>query len=172
MKVQNKVLNKVEECLRYGNRKFKAKARIDQILYSDNLIGSAGWAGHNKKWGWYVKFSTKVVEDNLDFILSEIVPHEVAHIICLWLDLNDKPYGDTGHGQNWKTVAIALGSSGNRIGHDPKVKLYVYKNEDGKKVYLKQREHDLLQKEFKVLRDSNNKRITAQGYIRPYKQKA
>lgn len=55
-----------------------------------------------------VKFNLTVFEQDLPRFLNSTVPHEIAHIVCYMLKL------DNGHGKNWKTVCIRLGGNGKR----------------------------------------------------------
>lgn len=53
-----------------------------------------------------LQFSMFSTIRNIKRMLSEIVPHEYAHILCMangW---------DDGHGENWKQVCIDLGGNG------------------------------------------------------------
>lgn len=48
-------------------------------------------------------------------IMSDTIPHEIAHLVCFIKGI------DNGHGENWKAVARALGSLGDRL-HEQKLK--------------------------------------------------
>lgn len=53
-----------------------------------------------------IQFSMQLVRTSIKEMIEEIVPHEVAHLICMangW---------DSGHGKQWTDLCIALGGSG------------------------------------------------------------
>jgi len=159
---------RIRECLKTGNERFKAKSKINTIKViksAKNYLGKAGW---NKRDGWFVYFSEIGLKTDFDFVLKEIVPHEVAHIISNWLYINDMPNGDDGHGEGWRTIAKSLGSSGNQYARHPTMKLsgFTYRTSGGNLVTLNPDQHEQLQKQFKVFRDSQGNTITASGYIK------
>jgi predicted SprT family Zn-dependent metalloprotease len=54
-----------------------------------------------------IQFSFAQVMRRFVYMSKQIVPHELAHVICMannW---------DMGHGQVWKAVCVALGGNGN-----------------------------------------------------------
>jgi predicted SprT family Zn-dependent metalloprotease len=163
--IDTQIRNKINECFRLGNRKFKAKAKIDKLIFTDRFKDQGGSAGWNKRNGWYIRLSKSSIKENLNFILNEIIPHEVAHVICMWLHVEDLPYGDTGHGESWVTVAKALGSSGQEKTLAAKFK-YPYKTSGGNIVHMSKDQHDDMQNNFKAYRDRDGNRITAAGYQR------
>ena len=55
-----------------------------------------------------LQFSMELVRKNLEIMVTEIVPHEISHIICMGNSL------DNGHGPVWKEMCRALGGSGDR----------------------------------------------------------
>jgi predicted SprT family Zn-dependent metalloprotease len=50
-----------------------------------------------------VNLSVEIFEHNPQGIVSEIVPHEVAHMVAYDV------FGDTAHGEGWQSVMFALG---------------------------------------------------------------
>ena len=161
--VQQQVKAKINECLQRGNKLYKAKATIDSIVVTNSIKNKYGLAGWNPKEGWVIRISRDTAERFPDFIMDEIVPHEVAHIICMWLHLNKKPFGDDGHGDNWAKVAQALGSTG-EVGQHPPENQFHYKTSGDTMVKLSPEQHHQVQNQYKVLRTADGHRITAAGY--------
>ena len=161
--IDTQIRNKINECFRLGNRKFKAKAKIDKLIYTDKFKDQSGSAGWNKRNGWYIRLSKSAIKENLNNILTEIIPHEVAHVICMWLHVEELPYGDTGHGESWVTVAKALGSSGQEKTLAAQFK-HPYKTSAGNIVMMNQEQHDDMQNNYRAYRDRDGNRITRNGY--------
>lgn len=58
-----------------------------------------------------IQFSMHLTVRNIKRMVSEIVPHEYAHLLCMangW---------DDGHGEDWKHVCTALGGNGETHHH-------------------------------------------------------
>jgi predicted SprT family Zn-dependent metalloprotease len=55
----------------------------------------------------YVNFNCEAVEKYTDEMCQEIVPHELAHVVCV-----AKPCLGVGHDYGWKSVCMALGGNG------------------------------------------------------------
>jgi predicted SprT family Zn-dependent metalloprotease len=161
--VQQQVNNKINECLKRGRQLFKAKVILDHIIPSDSFTKSSGSAGWNKQLGWYIKLSKKDLTHHLDYMLNEIIPHEVAHVICMWLHVNHMPMGDDGHGEAWTKVAKALGSSGEAKPLAPQFK-HSYKTSKGNMVKVNDEQHEDMQKRYKRYTAKDGGVITAAGY--------
>jgi predicted SprT family Zn-dependent metalloprotease len=164
MDIQDQVRAKIAELIKKGNRMFKANVKLDNIFFVDKVSnhGSAGW---NKRDGWYIRISNQSLAEYPEWMLEEIIPHEVAHNVAHWLNVNERPFGDPGHGEHWKTIAQALGSSG-RVRPPTPGGTHIYTTQAGNKVRLNGKQHDMLQNQYKVLRDKQGNRITAAGYQR------
>jgi predicted SprT family Zn-dependent metalloprotease len=161
-KVKQQIEARINECMKKGRQLFNARPRLSHIMYTDDTkhSGSAGWNPEDK---WYIRLSNPDIETNLDHILNEIVPHEVADVICMWLAVNEKEFGDKGHGKAWKHVAKALGSTGQTIVDRAEDK-FIYKTSAGNLVKVNQEQHNMMQTQFKALKDKKGNRITAAGY--------
>ena len=78
-------------------------------------------------------------------MLDESIPHEVAHLVCFVLGIDD------GHGPAWKKICIELGGTGKQY-HDMiltparKSKRFLYRNTHGQEVAFKIGRHINLQK--------------------------
>lgn len=155
--------NKINACLKQGRQLYKAKVKLDRVIATASFKNTSGSAGWNETLGWYIKLSKKDLDENLDYMLTEIIPHEVAHIICMWLHINDMPMGDAGHGNNWRTVAKALGSSGETKPLSPKFK-HSYKTEGGTLVKVSDDQHNDMQQHYRRYKTKHGEYIAAAHY--------
>jgi SprT protein len=90
-----------------------------------------------------MRLSIEGCNKNLEDILSDTIPHEVAHLVCFIKNI------DNGHGANWKAVARALGSLGETTHkHTLKsaTKMFHYANASGGTVDFTIIRHNKLQK--------------------------
>lgn len=170
--LQERMKAKIKECFRKGNRQFRSKAKLDKLTFSKALTSTAGLAGWNDTDGYYIKLSYNESMNDPEFIINETIPHEVAHIIGYWLAANGMPYGDTGHGSGWRTIALALGSSGSVTGKTRVKGTFPYRASDGEIVKLTRNQHNAIQNEFRVFRTANGGRLTASGYMGDTKKNA
>lgn len=162
--LQQRITRKIKECFRKGNRQFGARATLNKFVVSKKLKkwGVAGW---NPRDQYYIRVSEDGLKSDPEYVINEVIPHETAHVIAYWLEKNDMPHGDFGHGEGWKTIAKALGSDGSVNGKSMETNPYKYRAADGEIVNLSQEQHDAIQKEFRVLRSANGARITGSGYL-------
>jgi len=161
----------VRDKLAEGNAKFKANATVDTILYVPRLsydgsatLGSAGYdTNDDGTREFYLKFSMELFQFDPQFLISEVVPHEVAHLITMWLYLNKirSKYAEMGHGKAWEHVAKVLGSSGKE-----KVD-YRYKLDSGDEISLSLNQHYDVSRRGHKLRTKHGERITADMYQGP-----
>lgn len=85
---------------------FKCKAIITRIanccIDNPHAVAEATW------WNYTILYNQKFFKVDFDIILSEVVPHEIAHIVAYQV------YGtDIGmHGREWRNIARFLGNSG------------------------------------------------------------
>lgn len=129
---------------RYGLDMSKVAIRFD-------LRGrAAGMAGCKRDWhgntsDHYLRFNVDMINGNgFNHVLTETVPHEVAHIVCY---MNPK-LGDD-HNAGWRNVCIALGGSGDRCHGEEVVyakgNTYTYITTAGVKVNVSQQRHKKIQ---------------------------
>lgn len=136
--LQNQIYQKCSEVFKLAESLYPVKMEGTEIL----LINMGKKAGLAKMQG--EKF-TLVVNPryNHNALLEEVIPHEVAHLVCMKLKT------DFGHGPDWKRTAISLGSSGKTYyGSSPTVfkgKTYRYTDTDGRYVYVSQNLHKKIQ---------------------------
>lgn len=161
------IQQKVKDCLAKGNAQFNAEASIAKIVYTDD----EAYAGKavSDKGIVYIILSTYFLEIAFDWIISEIIPHEVAHVIGFWLTDN-KMKGSYAHGPRWREIAKYLGASGAiqpKLPADSEDNVkYQYKSSTGRSLYLNKDQHEDLQHNFKVFKDNNDGgRVTAGGFV-------
>lgn len=84
-----------------------------------------------------------IANGSYDHILNETLPHELAHIICMNLNIGK------GHDNTWKAVAQFLGCKGNRCHSEPVVYAkgvtYLYTCTRGTQVAMSQIKHKRIQ---------------------------
>lgn len=151
--------NRVSSVMAQAKELFGCTVRNVEIRY-ENLEKEWGKAGFDGK-KWFIVLDINGIKEDHNYVLREIIPHELAHIVCMWLKSQSLKYGDDGHNAGWKHVSKALGATGNRMAepfHFP------YETEAGRDILVSRKHHNMMQKEFKVLRTDDGDRITASGY--------
>lgn len=114
----------------------------------------AGIAEKNYTNNQYTIFINKeLYERDIGFVLTEILPHEVAHIILFQKNV-------VNHCKEWKDLCKALGGSGSIIVY-PNIQLfgraihYQYRVNQYPSVWVNKRHHKILQKNTKQLAINN-----------------
>lgn len=164
------VENRIRECLIKGNKHYRAKAKIDRVIYMGGwTAASTGKAGVTKTGSTYIKLSKHFLEAEPQWMMDEIIPHEVAHIIGFWLNDHGMD-GSDDHDDRWAEIAKYLGCSGEENPVMPEShpfrNRFHYKTSTGKDIYLDADKHEMLQKQFKVLTDKRDGgKITASFYL-------
>lgn len=103
---------------------------------------SAGQAIHC--WNEYsMRFNVDQIHSNFDFILNEVVPHELAHIVCMYTKT------DSGHGWKWRQTCIQLGGNG-ETRHKEEIifgrgDTYEYTSTTGNKIRFSSQRHKQIQ---------------------------
>lgn len=113
-----------------------------------NRAGTANQRGDE----YTITFDDHYVDNHWDLVVTEIIPHEVAHLVCF----SNPEYG-TNHDAGWKRVCQSLGGSGARTIDG---KLYSSKpfrqaerfryNVDGHEIYLSKTRHERVQAQTTV----------------------
>jgi predicted SprT family Zn-dependent metalloprotease len=94
-----------------------------------------------------VILNRRAIQQGYHHILDEVIPHEIAHIVCL-----AKPHFGSGHDDGWKEVCIRLGGTG-QVTYDTEFDLrkdtmvrrqYIYNTKHGR-VRLSEDWHKRLQ---------------------------
>lgn len=78
----------------FSKGKAAAMATVGQLASTGKIVG-------------LMQFSMRLVVRRLITMIKQIVPHELAHVICMangW---------DMGHGRIWRNVCMMLGGNGN-----------------------------------------------------------
>jgi SprT protein len=110
------------------------------LKVSYNLRGGCGGkAGRND-----LLINLEVAELNLDKYLQNVIPHEIAHVVCI-----RKPALGKVHDRGWKRVCIALGGDGTRC-HDMEVNYvggnFLYRGTCGTEITVSKRMHNIIQR--------------------------
>ncbi|GLS83093.1 SprT family zinc-dependent metalloprotease [Paraferrimonas haliotis] len=89
------LLERVEACYRQLDSHYKTQFTRPQVSFK--LRGrSAGTAHLSEN---RLRFNPKLMQDNLEAFLTDVVPHEVAHLICFQRHGRVRP-----HGKEWQQI--------------------------------------------------------------------
>jgi predicted SprT family Zn-dependent metalloprotease len=92
-----------------------------------------------------MRFNIDMVNNNsFDVILKDVVPHELAHIVCMFTG------ADKGHGRVWRNTCIALGGTGERCHKEEVIparitEKFIYRTTCGKSVAVGKVRHNRIQ---------------------------
>lgn len=170
------VINRVKECLIKGNKLFKAKAMISKVVYVNNATSTVGKAVRMPDGEMYIRLSAHFLEKEFQWVLDEIIPHEVGHIIGFWLDDNGG-HGSYDHDERWQEIAQALGSTGETKPEFPESyphrDKYHYRSESGNDIYVSQDKHEAMQNEYRIFHDKRDgSKVLRRGWVRPEQKQA
>lgn len=146
---------KVAELILRANRLYNIQMPSVDVRF--DLRGrSAGEAGYRVFGMFYMRFNVDMIaNDSWEKILNDTVPHEVAHVVCLFRNV------DNGHGRHWRQTCVALGGTGERCHKEAvtyaKGQTYYYRTTVGKIVALSQVRHRRVQQgQVYVYRDGGH----------------
>lgn len=135
---------KIEALMDFASKKWSVE--FPHIHVRFDLRGLSAGQAIRKSGEYSVRFNIDMINgDSFDYIKNETVPHEIAHIICLYLGW------DKGHGKIWKTVCNQLGGTGKTC-HNEKVstarnmKSFLYNTTCGTTVVVSNIRHNKIQK--------------------------
>ena len=150
----------VYKCLNLANINYNLYSLIDnqcinKAIYISFYTASstAGWASH-----WYedgkikkliLRFNAFYIQDNYEYMVNDIIPHEISHLLCYLL----YPKEQVDHNHLWQEICINLGGSGKRyhtmkaLKSNKKMIKYEYHIND-KHIYLPSKIHFKAQKSF------------------------
>lgn len=113
--------NAVTACLNTAIARFDLNITAAEIPIKYYKNGkSAGFAGWNEckltgKKDFYLRFNMFNISNDYERMMSEVIPHEVAHIVCMV-----RPIYGKDHNAGWVRICKALGGNGKRT-HDMEV---------------------------------------------------
>lgn len=103
--IKSRIIAKHDEVIRKARELFPAFRYAPECqVYFFETSRNAGIAHSDMRCGYNVH----VFAQDLERFLTDTVPHEVAHIVCLYTRT------DMGHGASWKRVCRMLGGNGQR----------------------------------------------------------
>ena len=155
---------KLEEAGRiYGLEAQMANVDIRLDIRGYRVAGMACRKGYTN---FYLRFHPDAVEKHWDEMVSDVIPHEVAHTVC---QMN--PTLGKNHDQGWKRVCARLGGNAERthdmtFGEKPVREECWYRTSTGHLVDLGPIRHaKLQQRKVKEYRARGMGRVTADGYV-------
>jgi SprT protein len=89
--------DRVLECMAIVRSKFPNTSFENPSVHFD-IVGTKGGCAKFKDWSLH--FNLKLAEANLQEYLSQVVPHEIAHLVDF------KKYNGWGHKRTWKHIMI------------------------------------------------------------------
>ena len=135
MATQTQIKAKVRECIALAKVKYGFAIKYSELDITFKSTGqSAACAWWRQRFGartYGLKFSTESASLDSDEMLNDTVPHEVAHLVCMW----NKSLGKN-HDNGWVHVCIGLGGTGERTHSQVLTKgryraQYIYKTDSG-----------------------------------------
>jgi SprT protein len=141
--VQEQILMQCHSVFRRANSLFP-HLNFKQVEIKFNLKGhQAGQA--RRDWGEYsVRFNNEYAVYDLQHILSDTVPHEIAHLACFM----DERLGKN-HNSGWKKLCVDLGGTAQTTHPIPKVfckgRTFQYVTTTGKEVRVSEHMHNKIQ---------------------------
>lgn len=121
--LKKQVRYKVMECLTLADEHFDFDEFSENVVNVEVLFNLRGDTvgvfqfGKRKRYGKVIEIFNYKLRFNLAYMrldineyLKNTVPHEVAHLVALHIDMNSKP-----HGELWKEICITLGGNGKRL---------------------------------------------------------
>lgn len=125
---------------------------------------TAGWAKRRGS-NYNIEFNTHALTTEWDDMVNNVIPHEVAHIVDMYLN------GNSDHGHRWASICRALGGNASRThSYDMravarKTTKHLYRATCGTEVQLGARRHANIQRGAAYGLRGGGK-INKDGYIR------
>lgn len=133
----------IQACLRKARNIFgdSVMNRLSEVMieyYDKGRCAAMAVVGRHRETGkkvGLIQFSMRLVRTRITAMVRQIVPHELAHVICMangW---------DMGHGKVWRQVCMMLGGDGETFNTLDTIdgrlkKLYEAKGDDGHSYWL------------------------------------
>lgn len=142
---QQQVINRCKEVFALAETMYGVDLSKVSISFDlkGRAAGTAGAKGFPRRYA--MRFNYDMLQRELKKILDEVVPHEIAHIVCFM-----KPALGRNHDYGWAHVCKTLGGNGKRT-HDMEViygkgTTYEYTTDKGISVRLNDKYHSDIQK--------------------------
>lgn len=97
--LQHQTVKQVAHCIQKAEQYFKVE--LPQPTISYKLRGKA--AGKAYLQLWEIRLNPVLFSENPDAFLNEVIPHEVAHLICFKLFGRVRP-----HGKEWQAIMFKV----------------------------------------------------------------
>ncbi len=163
MGIKSEIENKTRKLVIVANAKFKTNLVLSDILYRRMPVTYA-YAIYDAG-NFYIKYSTIRLEKYPKEMLKDTIPHEVAHLIGIYLSVLTSRKGDTAHGPLWKSMCLALGGIGEIYSkHRLTPRYYQYIDSGGHIQYVTLKYHNEMQNNYRVLNLSNGETIKAADF--------
>lgn len=112
--VKTQVETKVNACVATVEKHYGISFKKPKISY--NVRGTTG--GYAKYASWEVDFNPVLLSENLDTYLTDVIPHEVAHLAAklIYPHTLVRGFGKkrSPHGREWASIMVVLGADPKR----------------------------------------------------------
>lgn len=155
--------SEIIKCLSLAEEHFGFLTKVNQLVAVKDISTSYFFEGRSAgiakakrtsdaKYMWkslHLKFNSYLIHNNYDSMVSEVIPHEIAHLITYMS-------GDASthrHSKEWQEICIKLGGNGKRyhnmktLNKVKKIKYYIY-YVDSYEILLEEKDHKKAQKSF------------------------
>jgi SprT protein len=147
------VIARTKECFAKAHQMYGLDLSMVSIRF--DLKGKSWGIAGRRDGRYYLRYNMHFILNHLDETLKEVVPHEVAHIVCFM-----NPRLGRNHDFGWQRVCRALGGIGTRT-HNKEVVFgkgctYEYTADNGQKIRLSETKHKRMQAgKYKWLRSQS-----------------
>lgn len=153
--VEEALANKIAE----ANAKYGCNIKIDPVVWKKRGLYAGKAMMERITHRSVIQLSEEAATNYFDTMINEIVPHEVAHLVCFFKGWDLK------HGFRWKQVCIELGGTGARtvtirLTRTRHINQYEYKGSLGT-YWVNQKYHDRMQKHEVMVVRHTKERIKA-----------
>ena len=156
--------DKIQTLIEDAEKMFKFKMPYVEVRF--DLRGRSAGQALRKGSDYSMRFNIDMINNSgFDHILNDTVPHELAHIICMYRNI------DTGHGKIWRNICVFLGGSGERC-HSEEViparvtEKFVYTATCGTKLTVSKIRHNKIQKGVGYTLKSTGGKIIPQSWVK------
>lgn len=105
--------NRLRECLIIASNNWDGFLNIPQpseVILNREFMKPKFLAHESMAGGMnIISVNSDLVDKNLDFYVSEIIPHELAHVICR---INPRDLVPLKHDSDWAELCMTMGGSG------------------------------------------------------------
>jgi predicted SprT family Zn-dependent metalloprotease len=107
--MKQQIKTRVHEVVKLAEEKYGFPIHPTAIKIEFKEKGQAAARAYKRNWQYGLVFSVESAALDLDEMMNDTIPHEVAHLVCFWNSKLGK-----NHDNGWKRVCRSLGGTGAR----------------------------------------------------------